>query len=557
MLDLEYPSILDLFSEHLDPKRTESASFLIWYLENYYRLGQEAVDAVCDQGGDKGVDGIYVNDNDLTITVMQSRISQRSDRTIGDASLREFYGTLSQFKDADAISNLITTGGDAQVVNLVQRLDILNKINTHELRGEFVSNIDIDSNGIDFLDQTPEITFVGKTRLNEAYISDERFIPVNVPAQFDIAGLNTAEYVVDAQTKVIIAPIKARELVSLHGIEDQSLFSFNVRGSLGRTQVNRDIVKSIKDPSSHKLFPLFHNGITIISQTLDDTQDKISVENYFVVNGCQSLTSLYENQKDLTDDLRILTKFIKVDINSDLSEQVTHYSNNQNGVKPRDFQANNAVQIRLQNEFASNYSGEYTFEIKRGEILGDGTVISNEEAGLYLMSFDLKEPWATHRKYQVFEEKYVELFARPEVNAARIVLCQVIVDAIEDASPGIANTLFAKYVLTKYLLLYITRTILESDDSSRQTLTMPEKFVGTPDDRHKFKYCVRRILNDVIVDLNAAVGEFGEDFDYRGRLRDQSWVKEIAGSVLSDHIKLVNRGRIDSFAVEWERASSS
>lgn len=556
MLNLEYPRILKLFSEYLDPKRTESASFLIWYMENYYRLDKlEAVDAVCDQSGDKGVDGIYVNDNDLTITVIQSRISQRADRTIGDSSLREFYGTLAQFRNAASISNLIKTGGDADVVRLVQRLDLLNKISTHELRGEFVSNIDIDTNGSSFIDQTPEISFIGGTQLNQHYISDERITPVKDPVQFDILGFSTSEYVVDAERKSITAPIKARELASLQGIADQSLFAFNVRGPLGRTQVNRDSVNSIKDPTAHKLFPLFHNGVTIICQTLEDTHDKISVEDYFVVNGCQSLTSLYENQKYLTDDLRIMTKFIKMDIPSTLSDQVTHYSNNQNGVKPRDFQANNAIQIRLQNDFLLNYLNEYTFEIKRGEIVGEGTVISNEEAGLYLMSFDLKEPWATHRKYQVFDEKYGELFARPEVSADRIVLCQTIVDAIEEASSNIGISLFAKYVLTKFLLLYMVRTILEGDEMSHEILTMPEEFVRTPGDRQKFKNCVRRIIDDAIVDLNAEVGELGEDFDYRGRLRDQGWVKEISGRVLNDYLKLVNRGRIDPFSVEWNRAT--
>ncbi len=38
MLDLGYPKILDLFPQYRAPKRSESASFLIWYLENYYRL---------------------------------------------------------------------------------------------------------------------------------------------------------------------------------------------------------------------------------------------------------------------------------------------------------------------------------------------------------------------------------------------------------------------------------------------------------------------------------------------------------------------------------------
>jgi hypothetical protein len=32
MLNLDYPAILELFRQHLDPKRSESASFLIWYL---------------------------------------------------------------------------------------------------------------------------------------------------------------------------------------------------------------------------------------------------------------------------------------------------------------------------------------------------------------------------------------------------------------------------------------------------------------------------------------------------------------------------------------------
>jgi len=112
MLNVDYPNLLDLFKEHRDQKRTESASFLIWYLENYYRLDTlEAVDSVCDQRGDKGVDGIYVNDNDMTIYIFQSKISQSSDSTIGDTTLKEFFGTLSQFSDVDSITNLVNTGG--------------------------------------------------------------------------------------------------------------------------------------------------------------------------------------------------------------------------------------------------------------------------------------------------------------------------------------------------------------------------------------------------------------------------------------------------------------
>ena len=554
MIDLDYPNILNLFRQHLDPNRTESASFLIWYLENYYRLDSlEAVDSVCDQKGDKGVDGIFVNDNDMTISISQSKISQSADSSIGDTLLKEFYGTLSQFMKQDSIQNLIDTGGNAEIVKLTKRLDLINKIKTHDLEGVFITNIDIDPNGIAYLNTTPKIKFVGKKQLIDNYISDKRSSPIAEETQFDISGFHTSQYIVNQETKVLIAPIKAKELVSLRGISDQSLFIFNVRGPLGKTQVNKDIVKSIKDPSTHKLFPLFHNGITIICAKLESNDTKIKIKNYYVVNGCQSLNSFYENRINITDDLRVLTKFIQMDIDSSLSEQVTRYSNNQNGVKPRDFQANNQIQIRLQNEFNKYYSDQYFFEIKRGEFPKPGTLISNENAGLYLMAFDLKEPWATHRKYQVFEDKYADLFARPEVSADRIVLCHIIMEVIEVLSAKIKNKLFAKYALTKRAMLYMVRSVFEKDKMAKELLTNPAMFVKKSQDRTKFKACTQNIINDIIIDINAEVSEYGTDFDYRGKLRDAAWVKELTSKVVSNFLKLVERNRIPSFSDEWEK----
>lgn len=328
-LDVDYPQLLELFPGHLNPKRSESASFLIWYLENYYRLDtQEAVDSVCDNRGDKGVDGIFINDNDRTITVFQSVISQRSGRTIGDASLREFAGTLTQFKDAVSVEALIKAAGAAQLASLAKRVDLLNRISTYSLRGEFVTNIDIDSNGVAFLEITPGIVFIGKDTLLTTYISDTREIPQHAPARFDVVGYQISEYIVDAETKAIIAPVKAKELIALDGIADQSLFAYNVRGPLGKTQVNRDIVKSIEDGTLHKLFPLFHNGITIIAKDITATNEAITASDYYVVNGCQSLTALHDKKQALTDNLRILTKFIQMEPSSPAAKKVTEFSKN-------------------------------------------------------------------------------------------------------------------------------------------------------------------------------------------------------------------------------------
>ncbi len=548
MIDLSYPNILELFSHHVAPNRNESAAFLIWYFENYLRLDTlEAVDAVCDQSGDKGVDGIYLNFDANTIEVYQSKLFQSQNPDVGDKLLREFHGALSQLKTEEAIDNLIDTAGKADVAQLVKRLDIKRHLLEFELRGYFICNGEIDANGEAFLSSSPLIEFIGTSQLKTSFVSPGRDIPQTPLKSFDISGYNVAEYIVDRQHSAVIAPVKANELITMNGISNQAIFAFNVRGPLGKTGVNKDIAKSIADPERHKLFPLFHNGITIVAETVNKTQEAIEVGNYYVVNGCQSLNSLFNNQRHITDDLRVLTKFIQASPLSQLSEMVTRFSNNQNGVKARDFKSNNHIQIRLQNEFNEIYGDEFFFEIKRGENSGDSDVITNEIAGQYLMAFDLKTPWATHRKYQIFEDKHSDLFGRPIVNADRILFCHVITTVITQQQDSLTNALFAKYALTKFFILYILRLIFESREDSKLIIKSPKTFIREPDSRRCFSAAIEKLLAEVITDLNAEIDQLGEDFDYRGKLRDEDWCKKLAHEIAATHIKLVARGRIEPF----------
>lgn len=553
LIDLSYPNLLNLFRPHLDPRRSESASFLIWFLENYYRLDSvDAIDSVCDQNGDKGVDGIYVNDNSNTIDVLQSKISQKDSTTIGDTVLKEFQGTLSQFKSKDALENMVKSAGNVQVAQLVNRLSLSEKLSSYDLRGIFLSNVNIDANGEAFLKTCPCITFIGRKQLLDTYISDKRDYPQEGTAMFNVLGFPISEYIADATTKAVIAPVKASELVILKGIADQSLFALNVRGSLGKTQVNKDIVMSIKEPAMHKTFPLYHNGITVVAKKVEKNNEKIEITDYFVVNGCQSLTALFDHKDILTDDLRVLTKFIQVDPTSKLSASITSYSNNQNGVKARDFKSNNTIQIRLQNEFRENYLDQFAYEIKRGEPTQTGESISNEEAGLCLIAFDLKLPWTTHRKYQVFDEKYSDIFCRPEVNADRIVLCYTLENVIKRIIPTISNQLFAKYAITRYAILYMLRTILEKDVVGKQIIQNPEKFVRDINKRNLFVALISRVVNDMVIDINAEIAELGDDFDYRGKLRDKDFVGKLTKDVVGSYEKLVSRNRIKPLSEEWK-----
>ncbi len=557
-MNVNYPEILEELKYYDIEGRTESASFLMWYLEKYFRLDRQlAIDSVCDNKGDKGVDGIYINEGLGTIDIFQTKIVQSEKKTIGDSTLKEFIGTIDQFKTVGKLENLIKTAGKAQVALLIKRLDLVDKLDAYKIRGIFVTNVELSSDGKAFLKEVDSVDFFGKTILEEQYISDKKEINFLAEATFDVSENETTKYYADAETITYIAPIKAIELVKLEGINDQSIFDYNVRGALGNTKINKGIVRSIKDTSLHKQFPLFHNGITIVAEKVDKNDDTLTINKFYVVNGCQSLTSLYRNQSYLTDDLKVLTKVIKVPIHSTLSSKITEYSNSQNGVKPRDFKSYNQIQIRLQNEISEKFGSEYYYEIKRGDKTPDGLkVISNEIMGVFLMSFDLEEPWNTHRKYQVFEDAYNKLFARPEVTAERIIFIQVLDEVLTSKMSDIENQLIARYALTKYALMFITKGILLKDETGKSLIENPNDFVKDSSSRHHLSEALSIIIDDIIIDLNAEVGDLNEDFDYKSSLRNDEWVKNLKRDIVTSYLKQIMRKRIPCFSEEWENAVS-
>lgn len=554
--NLSYPAILTSIAPYKSEKRTESAAFLAWYLANYYRLDElEAIDCICDQPGDKGVDGIYVNEGSGTIDIFQSKISQKENSSIGDTQLKEFHVTLAQFKSVESLQLLLNSAGDVQVASLIKRLDLLKKIEDYEVRGVFVANLDLDHNGSTYL-KTVEIKFVGRTEMEDGYISDQKDQMHTGVADFDVFGITVCDYVVDGETKAAIGPVLASDLVKLGGIADQSLFSANVRASLGNTKVNKDIAKSIRNAALHKAFPLFHNGITVLANSVVHDDKKLTIENYYVVNGCQSLNALYLNRDAVSGDLRVLTKFIQVKVDSDLSELITTYSNNQNGVKARDFKSNHPIQTRLQKEFEKYYGAEYSYEVKRGEPQAENTIwISNEDAGLLLIAFDLQEPWTTHRKYQIFEDRYAEIFGRPDVTADKIVLLHEVAEILRNKLPEVKNQLFGKYVLTKFVMLLAIRGILNQDPLGREVIAVPSKFVREPEVRKRFQKMMESIISALVIDLDVETQDLPDDFDYRGKLRDREYVIGLVSALVASHRKDVVRGKTPSIGGAWEEVA--
>lgn len=559
MIDLAYSNLIDLIQPYKVEGRTESTAFLHWFLVNLYRLDPMDVEAiVCDGHGDKGIDGIYVNHNEGYIDVLQSKIVKRDTKTLGDVQLKEFIGSLSQLQTVDSIESLIDKTENSQLKNLLLENKQQLISSDFSIRGIFITNAEKDSNAINLLETLDNPSFLevwDKSLISQMYVPSEKAIPATEELSFDVFGFDYSEYNIENVAKVVIAPLAATDLVKMEGIENQQIFDLNLRKGLGKTKVNKDIFRSIENQSEHNHFLLYHNGITMICGMLDtDEEGKIKIKDYSVVNGCQSVSCIYEKRHLVTDDLRILTRLIYIQAGYDkLISEITYNSNNQNGIKARDFRSNTATQVRLKEEIEADYQS-FVYQIKTGENkksedIEGKTLIDNGLAGQILLAFDLSEPWRVQRPSKIFDEWHPEIFARPEVSGARIISLFKVYRKIEEELILIKPELFSRYQITKFFLLYLLKEVLVQDEVGKEFCARPQDFMASEESENKLLEAIHLVLADVIVDLNAEFKEKGElNYDWKATFKSPRLVRELKNDVLSAYQKVLNRGRVESFS---------
>lgn len=275
--DLEYEKLVKLIEPFAIDDRTESAAFLRWFLANIFRLDDTpADDAICDSKNDKGVDGVYVSAFDETVYVFQAKITQNPKKTLGDTQLKEFSGTLDQFRDGDAVRELMDGTAHPRLKQLLARTNAATAIDDgYKVVGIFISNVSRDKNADEYLAGHKTIRLYDADLIATEHVDMEADAGVAKKSVLPAFEGQIITYKAGDQATLYQLISDASSLVALGGIDDQSLFSQNVRLSLGNSKVNKDIAKSIGEKSSHKRFPLFHNGITLLARKITPVEGGI------------------------------------------------------------------------------------------------------------------------------------------------------------------------------------------------------------------------------------------------------------------------------------------
>jgi hypothetical protein len=247
--DLNYGNLAgEILPNYSFSGRTESASFLAWFLENIVRLDDvNASDSICDGPSDRGVDAIYIDNDNNEIVFLQAKVRQNDVKQVGDQPIRDFAGSVAQFQTPELVEKAIEENPNSELAKLLLRNDVAERLReNYAIRPWFVTNGTVDVNGMRAAAAT-EILIFDRVAISERFVEIDAPDVVEGVAEFDASDNGYVEFAAGDKAKLYLLTAKASDFLKLGGISDGSLFSQNVRLSLGSTKVNRDILETLSD----------------------------------------------------------------------------------------------------------------------------------------------------------------------------------------------------------------------------------------------------------------------------------------------------------------------
>ncbi|MDA0089181.1 AIPR family protein [Brachyspira hyodysenteriae] len=189
----------------------------------------------------------------------------------------------------------------------------------------------------------------------------------------------------------------------------KSIFYDNVRDYQGDTIVNKEIANTMLNENESKYFGLYHNGVTIVAKTLKKTGENITLENFQIVNGCQTshiIAKNFNKVKNGVDKMFIPVKLIATE-NNDIINSVIKATNRHNEVKTEAFESLKDFHKELE-EFYNSKNQESNMPIyyerrSKQYIYNDkierfSIVTLSQQIRTYLSMFE-EIPQSVHRYY--------------------------------------------------------------------------------------------------------------------------------------------------------------
>ncbi len=440
--------------------------FVAWYLRNIHNLDiVETKDCITDGAGDKQIDAVYIDNQDAIIYIIQGKFY--SGDSVDAEPLREVLSSWIQIKDLQNLQENANEKLKVKINEIARALEddysicfelVTTSKLTESAHNDFIAfqkqlNEDESlSANIYLVDkETLQFKYDEALNRNRPYINFDFHVDRDKCIEIDLDG-----------TKAVIAAIPLKECIKIPGIHDGSLFRKNVRQSLGTSnKVNKGIARTLKNNPQD--FFLLHNGITAICSKIILEGDTLSTKELNVVNGCQSLSTIYACSESVknSDGGYIMFRFYEID-NSEKADNISISTNSQSAVKARDLRSNDKAVLSMKKAYEQKYTDGY-FITKRGENVNTAKyntnhIINLTDLGKLLIAWHSQRPTISYSETKIFDKYFNQLFYKdysPEKMQALNELYKAVIDKWNSENPMNLNpTLLAMKAYAPYHQFY-------------------------------------------------------------------------------------------------------
>lgn len=391
--------------------------FVAWYLRNIHNLDPvEAKDCITDGAGDKQIDAVYIDDQDSIIYIIQGKYYNSK---IDGEPLREILSAWQQIKDLKQLQNNANDKLKSKINGIQLALEddysiCFELITTGELTQSANDDLQSFQKAISEDDNiNANLILVDKNILSFKYDEALNKNRPYINYDFKLENDKYMELNLDG-VRAIIAAIPLKECIKIPGIQDGSLFRKNVRQSLGNNnKINKGIAHTLKNNIGD--FFLLHNGITAICSGLTISNGILSVKELNIVNGCQSLNTIFSCSESVrqSDNGYIMFRFYEIS-STEKADAISVYTNSQSAVKARDLRSNDKSVIAMKKAYEQKYLDGY-FITKRGESVNtvqynSNHIINLTDLGKQMIAWHSQRPTISYSETKIFDKYFNQLF---------------------------------------------------------------------------------------------------------------------------------------------------
>lgn len=445
--------------------------FVAWYLRNIHNLDTfETKDCITDGAGDKQIDAVYIDNQSCTIYIIQGKFYGGD--TVDAEPLREVLSSWIQIQDLAHLQEGANHNLQVKISEMATALEddyevCFELITTSALTDSARRDLEIfqkklsdneilSANLIVVDNETLRFKYNEALNRNRPYINHE----------FNLEEGKYMELTIDG-TKAVVAALPLKDCVKIPGIKDGSLFRKNVRQSLGTSnKVNKGIARTIKNNAGDFFF--LHNGITAICSRMSVHNGILSVKELNVVNGCQSLSTIFSCSElaKKADNSYIMFRFYEIS-DTERADNISTSTNSQSAVKARDLRSNDKAVLAMKKAYEQFYPDGY-FVTKRGEKVDSvkyntAHVVNLTDLGKQLIAWHSQRPNLSYGETKIFDKYFDQLFRReyaPEnIQALNVLFSTLYAKWDKDNPMGLNETLLAMKSYAPYHQLYAISVI--------------------------------------------------------------------------------------------------